>query len=351
VVFLQAKMKAAVLHGIRDLRIEERDVPRPKADEVLVKMKVVGVCLSDVHYLTAGRIGRYVVEKPLILGHECSGQVVDIGSEVKSLRKGDRVVVEPGVPCRKCYYCKRGRYNLCKNMVFMGTPPVDGAFAEYVSSPEDFTYKMPDHMTYEQGALIEPLSVGLYSVRRGGIRAGNTVAVLGAGTIGLMTLMTAREEGATEIFATDIVDFKLKFAKDLGANEVINSRKTDPVMKILELTYGEGVDRVFDAVGLPETIQQAIRMVRNGGVIVLTGLGYPTPDVPVSVTEVIFKELDLRGVQRYANVWQDCIKLVSTGRIDVKKLITHTFAFDKIKEAFEKTEKGLDSVKVQVIMP
>jgi L-iditol 2-dehydrogenase len=348
---LQTRMKAAVLHGIRDLRIEERDVPRPKPDEVLVRMKVVGVCLSDVHYFTHGRIGRYVVEKPLILGHECSGEVVEIGSEVKSLAKGDRVIVEPGVPCRKCYYCKRGRYNLCSSMVFMATPPFDGAFAEYVTSPEDFAYKMPENMTYEEGALIEPLSVGMYSVKRADIKAGQTVAVLGAGTIGLMTLMAARVEGAAEIFATDIVDFKLKFAKNVGATEVINSRTSNPVKRILELTEGEGVDTVIDAVGLPDTVQQAIRMVRNGGVVVLTGLGYPTPEVPVSVTEIIFKELDLRGVQRYANVWREGIKLVSAGRIDVKKLITHKFAFDKIGEAFEKTEKGTDSVKVQVIMP
>jgi L-iditol 2-dehydrogenase len=348
---LQTKMQAAVLHRITDLRTEERDVPRPRADEVLVKMKVVGVCLSDVHYFTSGRIGRYVVEKPLILGHECAGEVVEIGSEVKSLAKGDRVILEPGIPCRKCYYCKRGRYNLCSSLVFMATPPFNGAFAEYVTSPEDFTYKMPENMTYEEGALIEPLSVGMYSVKRADIKAGQTVAVLGAGTIGLMTLMAARVEGAAEIFATDIVDFKLKFAKDLGATEVINSKKSDPVKRIMELTGGEGVDTVIDAVGLPDTIQQAIRMVRNGGVIVLTGLGYPTPEVPVSVTEIIFKELDLRGVQRYANVWQEGIKLVSSGRIDVKKLITHKFTFDKIGDAFERAEKGIDSVKVQVIMP
>jgi L-iditol 2-dehydrogenase len=344
-------MKAAVLHGNRDLRIEEREIPTPKSDEVLVKMRVVGVCLSDVHYFSVGRIGRNVVEKPLVLGHECSGQIVDIGSEVKSLSKGDRVVIEPGVPCRKCYYCKRGRYNLCNSILFRATPPVDGVFTEYVTSPEDFTYKMPDHMTYEEGAVIEPLSVGIYSVRRGRIGSGDRVVVIGSGTIGLMTLMAAREAGAAEIFSTDLVDFKLNFAKTLGASEIINSGKIDSVKRILELTGGEGVDTVFDAVGLPETIQQAIRMVRNGGVIVMTGLGYPTPEVPVNVTEVIFKELELRGVHRYANVWQDCIKLVSSGRIEAKKLITHTFTFDKIKDAFEKTEKGLDSVKVQVIMP
>jgi L-iditol 2-dehydrogenase len=210
---------------------------------------------------------------------------------------------------------------------------------------------MPDHMTYEEGAVIEPLSVGVYSVRRGGIRPGDRVAVLGSGTIGLMTLMAAREAGAAEIFATDLVDFKLNFAKNLGASEIINSGKIDSARRILELTGGEGVDTVFDAVGLPNTIQQAIRMVRNGGVIVMTGLGYPTPDVPVNVIEIIFREIELRGVHRYANVWQDCIKLVGSGRIEGKKLITHTFAFDKIKDAFEKTEKGLDSVKVQVLMP
>jgi len=344
-------MKAAVLYGVRDLRIEERDVPTPKEDEVLVRMKAVGVCLSDVHYVTAGRVGPYVVEKPLILGHECAGEVVRVGRQVKKLKVGDRVVVEPGVPCRKCYYCRRGRYNLCRSMAFFATPPFDGAFAEYVTSPEDFAYKMPDQMTFEEGALIEPLSVGMHSARRGEIQSGSSIAVLGSGTIGLMTLMAAKAEGATDIYATDAVDFNVKFAKQVGATEAINSIKEDPVKKILELTDGEGVDTVFDAVGLPVTIQQAVRVVRNGGIVVLTGLGYPAPEVPVNIPDIIFKELDLRGVCRYANVWQDCIKLVSSGRIDAKKLITHRFDFMKVVEAFEKAERGQDRIKVMVNMP
>ena len=348
---MQAKMKAAVLHGIRDLRIEEREIPKPKADEVLVKMRVVGICLSDVHYLTAGRIGRFVIEKPLVLGHECAGQVADVGSDVNALHKGDRVVVEPGIPCRKCYQCKRGRYNLCPKVAFMATPPTDGALAEYIVSPEDFVYKMPDNMTFEEGALIEPLSVGMQSVRRGAIHAGQSIAILGAGTIGLMTLMAAKAQGATDIYATDVIEFKLNFARDLGATEGINSKKMDPVKRIMELTGGEGVDAVFDAVGLPETLQQSVKIVREGGVVVLTGLGYHTPEVPLPVTEVIFKELDIRGVHRYANVWQDSLNLVASGRIDAKKLITHTFPFENVREAFEKAEKGPDAVKVQVTMP
>ncbi|MGB9682868.1 MAG: alcohol dehydrogenase catalytic domain-containing protein, partial [bacterium] len=159
-------MKVAVLEKIRNVSIEEREIPKPKEDEVLVRIKSVGVCGSDIHYYNEGRIGSFVVEKPIILGHESSGEVVEVGSKVKSLKVGDRVALEPGIPCRKCNYCKTGRYNLCPDVVFMATPPVDGAFAEYVVHPEDFAFKLPDNVSYDEGALMEPLSVGIYASNR-----------------------------------------------------------------------------------------------------------------------------------------------------------------------------------------
>ena len=198
-------MRAAVLHGVRDLRVE--DVPAPGAlgpDECRVRIGAVGVCGSDVHYYEYGRIGPFVVDKPMILGHECAGTVVEVGSRVKGIAEGRRVAIEPGVPCRRCRFCHEGQYNLCRDVVFFATPPVDGAFCEYVVSPADFLFPIPDGMTLEQGALVEPLAVGMHAARRGGVKPGDTVAVIGMGTIGLLTLQAAIAHGATRAIAADV---------------------------------------------------------------------------------------------------------------------------------------------------
>src|SRR5512141_2535439 len=186
---VQNQMQTAVLHRAHDLRLEERPIPRPGPDEVLVAIRAVGVCGSDVHYWHEGRIGDFVVQAPLVLGHECAGVVVESGAEVTSLAPGDRVALEPGVPCRRCPACKSGRYNLCPDVIFMATPPVDGAFAQYVVHPADFAYRLPDHASLEEGALLEPLSVGIHAARRAGVGLGDTVLVGGAGPIGLTALL------------------------------------------------------------------------------------------------------------------------------------------------------------------
>lgn len=338
-------MKVAVLERVKKISIEEREIPKPKDDEVLVRIKSVGVCGSDIHYYNEGRIGSFIVEKPLILGHECAGEVVEIGPKVKSLKVGDRVALEPGIPCRKCIYCKTGRYNLCPDVVFMATPPVDGAFAEYIAHPEDFTFKLPDNVSYDEGALIEPLSVGVYSSERAGIRPGNTVLIFGAGPIGLVTLQAVRAYGAEKVFIVDINDFRLSKAKELGADSVINS-KTEKIEDYIK----DGVDVVFEASGNSSVIGQTTRFVKRGGKIVFIGLA-SEDYIGININEVSSKELDLLGIFRYANVYKKAIDLVAEGKINLETLITHHFPLDKTQEALEFADKNKDKCIKVIVNP
>ncbi|MGQ9607773.1 MAG: NAD(P)-dependent alcohol dehydrogenase [bacterium] len=330
-------MKAAFLYKPGVIRIEEMEVPIPKDDEALIRLKAVGVCGSDVHFFEFGRIGDFVVKEPLILGHECAGEVVEIGKDVKNVKVGDRVAIEAGVPCRKCEFCRLGRYNLCSNVTFLATPPFHGAYREYITHPEDFLFKLPDNVSYQEGAMVEPLSVGTYAAERGNVNVRNTVAIIGAGTIGLMTLQVAKARGATEIIVTDLEPFRLELAKKLGATMTINAREEDPVKKVLQYTDG-GADVVMEAVGAPQTIQQTIKMARPGAVIVWIGM--PTTDeIPIRAVEAICKDVDIRGIFRYANAYRPAIKLLASGKIDVKSMITTTFTLDHVQEALEYPKK------------
>lgn len=342
-------MKAAILYSPKRIILEERPKPAiPSNNDVLIEIKNVGICHSDVHYYLHGRIGDFIVKEPIILGHECSGVIVEKGKDVTNLDIGDRVVIEPASPCRKCLYCKTGRYNICENMRFMGTPPTDGAFCEYTVWPSDFVYKMPEGMSFEEGALIEPFSVALYSIRRGGLSPGNRVAILGAGTIGLMTLLAACECGASEVFITDISDYKLKVAEKLGATTTINVQKEDPIKSIKYLTNGRGVDIVFDAVGIDATFNQALKLVKVGGKVVIIGLGFgelstaPVIDIPT-------KELDVIGILRYANIFPEAIRLVARKKLPLTELITHRLDLSELVKGMELLASGReDVIKVMI---
>lgn len=258
-------MKAAVLYKPREIKIEERQIPTPNLKEVLIKVMVTGICGSDVHFYQQGRIGDSIVRDPIILGHECSGVVVDRGQRAKKLRKGDRVVVEPGFPCKNCEFCKSGQYNLCRDIKFLGTYPIDGTFREYIVAPEDCVFKIPENVSFEEAALAEPTAVAIQGVKRGRIRLGEVVAIIGAGPIGLLTLQVARAAGASKVYIADLEESRLKKAKLLGAEETINAEKRDSVREIMDLTHNRGVDVALEAVGSSITINKAIRMVRPGG--------------------------------------------------------------------------------------
>ena len=344
---MKGKMKAAVLHKPLDLRVEEVSIPQIGSNEVLVKMKRVGVCGSDIHYYMEGSIASFTIKQPLILGHECAGEIVETGDKVKAFRIGQRVVIEPGFTCGKCEYCKTGRYNLCREVKFYAAPPYDGAFAEYVSAPEQNVFVMPDEMSFEEGAMIEPLAVGMMAAKMGEVTAHDTVAVLGAGPIGQMVLQAAKTYGVLETFVTDVVDYRLEYAKKYGAKEVVNASKENMVEKIIELTDNKGVDVVIEASGASQSIQQSIDIVKPGGRIVL--VGYPPKDVQMPLNKVIAKELRIQGIHRYANVYPTAIKAVSSGKAVVKPFVTNVFPLEQIKEAFEvNINKTGNPMKIQI---
>lgn len=343
-------MKVAVLLRPGEIRVEQRQVPEPGPGEVLVRVRAVGVCGSDVHYYKEGRIGRRVVEKPLILGHECAGEVVALGSGVSHLRIGSRVALEPGVPCRRCRYCKSGRYNLCPDVTFMATPPVDGAFVEYIAWPADFTYPLPENLGYAEGALMEPLAVGMHAVRRARLVPGGTVLVLGGGPIGQLALLAAKAAGAGRVILTDLEEGRLAMARSLGADPALNPRTTLMAETLAEITDGQGVDVVIEAAGSVETVRQSIELVRRGGTVVWIGLPGTDP-CPVSVLQAINKEMDILGIYRYANVYPDAIRLTASGKIDLAPLVTHRFPLEEARRALDTVvEQKASAVKVLVVM-
>jgi len=339
--------KAFYMTGIEKMEVGEAPMPVPKADQVLVKLKAVGICGSDLHYYTKGNIGDFVVKPPFILGHECAGEVVEVGSEVTNLKVGDRVCMEPGIPCYKCEQCLSGKYNLCQHMFFWATPPDQGCLCEYVAHPASFTFKLPDNMSYVEGALVEPLAVGLHACNRGGVGLGDTVAILGSGCIGLVTLLAAKARGATKIIIGDILDKRLEKAAELGGITVNTSRE-DFGAKVMELTDGRGADVIIDCAGFSSTVQAAAKAAKFAGVIVLVGLGGEILD-GLENNLMNTKELDVRWVFRYRNVYPTAINAISGGKIDVKSIISHSFKFDDTIEAYTTCTRDIKNVVKGVI--
>ena len=336
-------MQAAFLESARVVAVHEIPRPEPAHGEVLIRIRSVGVCASDIHYYEHGRIGRYVVDAPLILGHEPAGEVVELGEGVTTLSMGDRVSIEPGVPCRICMFCKTGRYNLCDDVVFMATPPVHGAFAEYVSHPADFTYRVPDHVSLDQAALIEPLSVGIFAARRGHAGLGDRVVVLGGGPIGLMTLLALRSHGVRDITVVDVEPFRLETALALGATDTVDARSED-----IGVNRSDGFDLVFETAGHSTTLAQTTRLARRGGRIVLVGLS-ATDATPIDTNEVVDKALDVAGVFRYANTWPLAVDLLARGIIDLAPLISMHMQLGSVGDALEFARTQKDKcIKVMV---
>jgi L-iditol 2-dehydrogenase len=330
-------MDAAVLHEPGRLELEQRTRPTPDADEVLVAVREVGICGSDVHYYERGRIGDYVVTDPLVLGHEVAGEVVEVGEAVTDRAPGDRVALEPGVPCRRCDHCKSGEYNLCPDVTFMATPPDDGAFAEYVAWPADFAHELPASVSLREGALCEPLSVGVHACRRGGVGVGDGVLVVGAGPIGLLTAEAARAAGATDVVVSDVVERKLDLARDRGADLAVNAAETDVADAVADHTDGRGVDAVVEASGSEAGVQTALDAVRRGGDVVFVGLP-AEEEVPVDVVEVIDNEVDVHGSFRYANTYPAAIELLADGEVDVAGIVDFESPLAEVGEAFERVQ-------------
>ncbi|WP_163167745.1 NAD(P)-dependent alcohol dehydrogenase [Arthrobacter sp. Alg241-R88] len=322
---LPATMRANILKSQGDMAMETLPLPQLDADQVLVQVAAVGVCGSDVHYYEHGRIGPYVVDHPLILGHELSGRIAAVGSAVDPGRVGQRVAVEPQRPCRKCKQCKAGRYNLCPEIEFYATPPIDGAFAEYVTIQSDFAYDIPDSVSDEAAALIEPLSVGLWACERAEIKPGSRVLIAGAGPIGIIAAQAARAFGATEIYISDIAEDRLAFALEHGATHALNAR-TDTV-------EGLDVDAFIDASGAPQAVRSGIKAVAPAGRVILVGLGADDVELPVSFLQN--REIWLSGVFRYTNTWPLAIQLIADGKVDLDILVTGKFSLSESEEALK----------------
>ncbi|MBV0923983.1 NAD(P)-dependent alcohol dehydrogenase [Halomicroarcula limicola] len=328
-------MRTAVLAEPTHFELEERPRPSPGPDDVLVAIRDVGICGSDIHYYEHGRIGDYVVDYPLVLGHESAGEVVEAGENVTGLEPGDRVALEPGVPCRRCAHCKRGDYHLCEDVRFMATPPHDGAFAEYVAWPADFAYELPESVSTVEGALCEPLSVGIHACRRGNVGTGDTVLVTGAGPIGLLAMEAARAAGATDIVVSDVVGEKLDFAAERGADLTVDVTETDLETAIDEYTGGIGADVVVEASGADPSIQSTVDAVRRGGTVVLVGLA-DEATVPFDVLEVIDNEIDVHGSFRYKNTYDAAVDLLADDAVDVEGIVDFESPLDDVEAAFQR---------------
>ena len=340
-------MRAAVLRKVGEVVMEDRPVPRPGPGEVLVRVRAVGVCGSDVHYFVDGRIGHFVVEKPIILGHECAGEVAELGEGVDALTVGDPVAVEPGWPCGRCAYCRNGRYNLCPDVFFLATPPDDGAFCDYLVAPAAFAFKLPEGMSFAEGAMMEPLAVGVHAVRRAGVTAGSSVVVTGAGTIGLLTMQSAGAFGATRLFISDVFEKRLALAKELGAEAALNAKEVDVVAEVTRATVS-GVDFAFECAGAKTTVNDCIAMLRPGGTLTLVGMT-AEGTFPVNVHGLLARELDVRTVFRYANCYPLAIELARTGRVQLEPLITHRFPLEETHAALTFAhEQKSEAIKVVV---
>jgi L-iditol 2-dehydrogenase len=325
-------MKAALLNGIRDISIGEFPDPVIGDGDALIRIRSIGVCGSDVHYYTHGRIGRYIAKPPFILGHECAGEVLEVGKDVTNVKPGDRVAVEPGVPCRRCGFCKSGRYNLCRNVVFLAAPPYHGAFCEYLGHAADFLFPIPDEVSFDEAAMCEPLSIGIHSVARSGIKLGDRVLIIGVGPIGLANLQAFLSAGAGEIYVSDLDPARLEFAKKMGATHGFDARDPELAAKLRDLTEGLGPEIIVETAGSAEATAASVDIVRPGGVVVLVGLS-PEGTVPMNTITAIDKEIDMRGIFRYANTYPAALSLIARGAVDVKSIVTARYPLDETAQA------------------
>ncbi|MBS6520143.1 MAG: NAD(P)-dependent alcohol dehydrogenase [Clostridiales bacterium] len=331
---MKGKMKVAVMNGIGKMGFVEREIPQPKENEVLVKLEYVGICGSDLHYYETGAIGNYVVEPPFVLGHEPGGVVVEVGENVTHLKVGDRVALEPGKTCGHCEFCKEGKYNLCPDVVFFATPPVDGVFQEYVAHEADLCFKLPENVSTLEGALIEPLAVGFHAAIQGDAHLGQKAVVMGAGCIGLVSMMALKARGVSEVYVVDIMEKRLEKALELGATGVINGMKENVAARVDELTAGRGMDLVVETAGTEVTTRQAIEIAKKGSNIVLVGYS-KSGEMTLPMSLVLDKELTFKTVFRYRHIYPMAIEAVASGKVNLKGIVTDIFTLDEAQKAMD----------------
>ena len=343
-------MKALVLERVGDLKLRDIDLPQHIGpDDVRIRLHTVGVCGSDVHYYTHGRIGDFVLNAPMVLGHEGAGTIVEVGTNVTHLKAGDRVCMEPGIPDPLSRASRLGIYNVDPAVSFWATPPVHGILCPETVHPAGFTYKLPDNMSFAEGAMVEPFAVGMQAAARASITPGDTAVVTGCGTIGIMVALAALAGGCSRVLISDLSETKLKLAETYDGITGVNLRQTDIVSAVTEATNGWGADIVFECSGAPAAVRDLFKVVRPGGTVVLVGL--PPEPVPVDIAAACSRECRIETVFRYANVFDRALALIAAGKVDLKPLVSKTYKFDDSIAAFERAAEGRpEDVKLQITM-
>lgn len=346
------KVKAVVLEGVGNIRLRDIDVPggaEPADNEVRIAIKTVGICGSDVHYYKHGRIGDFVVDAPMVLGHEAAGVVTAVGAKVAQLKVGDRVCMEPGIPEFGSRETLEGHYNLDPSVRFWATPPIHGCLTPEVLHPAALTYKLPDNVSFAEGAMVEPLAIGVYAALKAAIRPGDVAVVAGAGTIGIMVTFAALAAGCSEIIVSDVAKAKLDLIAGHAGIVVVDLNTQKLADVVAARTAGRGADVFFEASGSPHAFDDMLEVTGRGGRVVLVGM--PQDRVPLDVVALEVKEISLTGIFRYANVWERTLALLGSGKIDLKPLISASYPFDKSVAAFERAAQQKPSdVKIQITL-
>ncbi len=331
-------MKAFILEkkgvlATRDIDIQESVGP----DDVKIAPKSIGICGSDIHYYQHGNIGDFVVNEPMVLGHEASGEIIEVGSNVKDLKVGDRVCMEPGIPEAGSRAVFEGHYNLDPAVRFWATPPIHGCMRETVVHPASLTFKLPENVSYDEGVLVEPLSIGIYSAQKACIKPGDVAVVLGAGTIGLVTALAALGAGCSQVIICDYKQGKLDFVNKHYSDlmiRTVNPANEDPLAVVAEITGNWGADILFEASGSPAAILSCMDYVCPAGTVVFVGMP-PESAAPVDIVKAQVKEITMKTIFRYANVYDRAIRSIASGSVNVKPLVTARYTFDKAVEAYD----------------
>ncbi|KAK5103459.1 hypothetical protein LTS08_002874 [Lithohypha guttulata] len=346
-----------ILRAIKDVAIDPHDI--------IVQIGQTGICGSDVHYWQRGRIGDFVLNSPIVLGHESAGVVTEVGSSVKNLKIGDKVAIEPGVPCRHCEYCRSGSYNLCPDTVFAATPPHNGTLSKFYKTASDYCYKLPDHLTLEDGALCEPVAVAVQICKVGNVKAGQTIVVFGCGPIGLLVQSVAKSCAAKKVIGIDLSQSRLDLAsavlksadgvfmpppmpKKEDGTSYTTDEESEHSAKVAQLIkdrfdLGQGPEIVIDATGAQSCIQTGVHLCKKGGTYVQAGMGRENVVFPITVACI--RDLTIRGSIRYtAGVYPQAVDLVASGKVQPQKLITHRYKFEEAEQAFETVRRGGEDV-------
>lgn len=342
-------MKSMMLTGIRKMEMTEVPVPELKnSTDVLIKLKTVAVCGSDIHYYVSGKIGSQVVQYPFPVGHECAGVVEKIGEGVTKVKVGDRIAVEPAMPCGECDQCKAGRAHTCRKLKFLGCPgQADGCLSEFIVMPEHSCFPVSDKLTFDDAAISEPLAIGVYAVNQSISMKGASIGILGYGPIGMSVQLPAMAKGAEKIYVTDKIDERLKIANESGASYARNVDKTDIVKEILKIEP-KGLDVIFECCGKQDAIENAFDLLKPGGVLMLIGIPeFDHWSFPVDKGR--HKEITIKNVRRQNGAVEETLELLESGAVDVSNMATHRFSFTETKKAFDLVASYGDGVMKAMI--